>query len=136
MSGEEQDSYQMGGVLDADGKRDYDLLFAGWEADYPDLNGNIEIMFVSSQAGEDSYNAAAYINPAADALIEAQRSETDPAVRFAIQSRLMDTIVNDVPYIVFDYSFRHSALNKKYSGLAVSPAWLWVLPMQNVRRVN
>jgi len=133
MSGDEQDTYQMGGVLDANGKRDYDMLIGGWESDYPDLNGNIEIMFVESQAGEDGYNAAAYINPAVDAMIEEQRTTLDSAKRFEIQSRMMDIIVNDVPYIVFDYTSRQSVLNKKYTGLAVSPSWLWVLPVQNVR---
>jgi len=136
MSGDEQDTYQMGGVLDANGKRDYDMLIGGWEADYPDLNGNIEIMFAESQAGEDGYNAAAYINPTVDFMIEAQRTTTDSARRFDIQSKMMDIIVNDVPYIVFDYTYRHSVLNKKYSGLAVSPSWLWVLPAQNVRLAN
>ena len=133
MSGDEQDTYQMGGVRDANGYRDYDMLIGGWEADYPDLNGTIETMFSSSQAGEDGYNAAAYANPAIDDLIESQRTTLDPAKRFTLQSQMMDTIVNDVPYIVFDYTFRHSALNKKYTGLAVSPAWLWVLPVQDVR---
>jgi peptide/nickel transport system substrate-binding protein len=136
MSGDEQDTYQMGGVLDANGKRDYDMLIGGWEADYPDLNSNIGIMYASSQAGEDGYNAAAYINPAIDALIESQRTTTDPVRRFEIQAQMMNTIVNDVPYIVFDYSFRHSVLSKKYTGLAISPAWLWVLPVQNVRAAN
>jgi peptide/nickel transport system substrate-binding protein len=136
MSGDEQDTYQMGGVMDSNGYRDYDMLIGGWEADYPDLNGNIEIMFVSSQAGEDGYNAAAYVNSRVDSLIEAQRSETDPAKRFDIQKQLMDIIVNDTPYIVYDYSLRQSVLNKKYSGLAVSPAWLWVLPIQNIRAAN
>jgi hypothetical protein len=69
-------------------------------------------------------------------MIEAQRSQTDPARRFDIQSRMMDTIVSDVPYIVFDYPFRHSALSTKYTGLGVSSSWLWVLPVQNVRAVN
>ena len=136
MSGDEQDTYQMGGVLDANGRRDYDMLIGGWEADYPDLNGNIEILYVSSQAGEDGYNSSAYINPAVDAMIESQRTTLDPAMRFEIQSRMMDTVVNDVPYIIFSYNFRHSVLNRKYSGLSVSPSWLWVLPVQNIRRAN
>jgi len=136
MSGDEQDTYQMGGVLDANGKRDYDMLIGGWEADYPDLNGNIEIMYAESQAGEDGYNAAAYINPIVDGMIENQRTVLDPASRFEIQAKMMDIVVNDVPYIVFDYTSRQSVLSKKYTGLAVSPSWLWVLPMQNVRPVN
>ena len=133
MSGDEQDTYQMGGVLNNDGLRDYDMLIGGWEADYPDLNGNIEILYISSQAGEDGYNSAAYINPVIDEMIEAQRTTLDPVRRFEIQSRMMDIIVDDVPYIVFDYTFRHSVLNRKFTGLAVSPSWLWVLPVQNVR---
>jgi len=136
MSGEEQDEYHIGNARDANGFRDYDLLIGGWETDYPDLNGNIEIMYATSQAGEGGYNAAAYGTPAIDALIESQRTTLDPAKRFEIQSRMMTTIANDVPYIVFDYSLRHSVLNKKYSGLAVTPSWLWVLPVQNVRAAN
>ncbi|GHV32159.1 peptide ABC transporter substrate-binding protein [Spirochaetia bacterium] len=133
MDGDLQSTYQMGGVLDSNGKRDYDMLFGGWEADYPDLDGTIGIMYVSSQAGQDGYNAAAYSNPRIDSLIDEQRSEVDSAKRFALHTQFMDIVANDVPYIVFDYGARHSVLNKKYTGLAVTPAWLWVLPMQNVR---
>jgi peptide/nickel transport system substrate-binding protein len=133
MDGDLQSTYQMGGILDRNGKRDYDMLFGGWEADYPDLDGTIGIMYVSSQAGQDGYNAAAYIDDRIDTLIDAQRSEVDSAKRFDLQSQFMDIVVNDVPYLVFDYGVRHSVLSKKYTGLAVTPAWLWVLPMQNVR---
>jgi peptide/nickel transport system substrate-binding protein len=132
MSGDEQDTYQMGGALDADGKRDYDMIIGGWEADYPDVDGNLGIMYASSQAGE-GYNAAAYSKAAADALIESQRTTTDPIRRFALQSQLMEILTEDTAYIVFDYASRYSALNGKYSGVAVSPAWLWVLPFQNIR---
>ncbi|MDR1419448.1 MAG: ABC transporter substrate-binding protein [Treponema sp.] len=136
MSGDEQDTYQMGGALDSDGRRDYDMLIGGWEADYPDLNGNIEIMYISDQAGENGYNAAAYMNPRVDSLIESQRREIDPAKRFELQSQMMDIVAEDAPYVIFDYTYRHSALNRKYTGVAASPAWLWVLPFQNVRLAN
>jgi peptide/nickel transport system substrate-binding protein len=136
MSGDEQDTNQMGNVRDANDKRDYDMLIGGWEADYPDLNGTIATMYNSGQAGEDGYNAAAYVNPTVDTLIDLQRTTLDPAKRFAVQSQMMDIIVDDVPYIVFDYTYRHSVLNKKYAGLSISPIWLWVIPVQNVRLVN
>jgi peptide/nickel transport system substrate-binding protein len=135
MSGDEQDSYQVGDIKDDDGIRQYDMLIGGWEADYPDLNSNIEVMYVSDYA-DGGYNAAAYENPQVDALIEAQRRTVDPAERFGLQAQLMEIVANDVPYIVFDYSSRHSALNTKYTGVAVSPAWLWNLPIQNVRKVE
>jgi peptide/nickel transport system substrate-binding protein len=109
------------------------MLFGGWEADYPDLNNNIEILYVSSQAGQDGYNAAGYINAQVDDLIDAQRSELNNARRFELQSRFMDIVSADAPYVVFDYGTRQSVLNRKYTGLAVTPAWLWVLPMQNIR---
>ncbi|MDR0289817.1 MAG: ABC transporter substrate-binding protein [Treponema sp.] len=133
MSGDEQDTHQMGNVRDANDKRDYDMLIGGWEADYPDLDGTIGTMYAASQAGEDGYNAAAYVNTIVDALIVLQRATLDPARRFELQSQMMDIIVNDVPYVVFDYTYRHSILNKKYTGLSISPIWLWVIPVQNVR---
>jgi ABC-type transport system substrate-binding protein len=132
MSGDEQDVYQLGEVLDKNGKRDYDILFGGLEADYPDVNGLIELFFASDYV-EGGYNSAAYNNPVVDALINEQRSTIENAKRFDIQKRLVDIVVNDVPYIVFDYSKRHSALSNKYTGIAVTPAWQWVLPIQDVR---
>jgi peptide/nickel transport system substrate-binding protein len=136
MSGDEQDAYQVGNKRDANGKRDYDMLIGGWEADYPDLNGTISTMYNSGQAGEDGYNAAAYVNPAVDTLLDLQRTTLDSSKRFEVQSQLMNIIVNDVPYIVFDYSFRHSVLNKKYTGISINPNWLWVIPVQDVRLAN
>ena len=136
MSGDEQDVYHSGNARDANGYRDYDMLIGGWEADYVDLHNNISVMYGSGYAGENGYNAAAYKRPAIDALIESQRTTIDPARRFAIHSQMMDTVVNDVPYIVIYYANRHSVLNKKYTGLAVNSSWLWVLPVQNIRAAN
>ena len=136
MSGDEQDVYHIGNARDANGFRDYDLLIGGWEADYVDLHNNISVMYGSIYAGENGYNAAAYKNPAIDTLIEAQRAAIDPARRFTLQSQMMDTIVNEVPYLMIYYANRHSVLNKKYTGLGVTSSWLWVLPVQNVRTAN
>jgi peptide/nickel transport system substrate-binding protein len=135
MSGDEQDSYQVGAMKDSGNIRQYDMIIGGWEADYPDLNSNIEVMYDSAYA-DDGYNAAAYGNPAVDELIEAQRRTIDPVQRFELQKRLMDIVTDEVPYVIFDYFSRSSALSSKYSGLAVSPAWLWNLPIQNLREVN
>jgi peptide/nickel transport system substrate-binding protein len=86
--------------------------------------------------GENGYNAAAYSKPEVDSLIEAQRMTGDPARRCEIQKQLLDIIVDDVPYIIFDYPTKQSVLNRRYTGVAISAAWLWMLPMQNVRRAN
>jgi peptide/nickel transport system substrate-binding protein len=135
LSGEEHDLYQSGGVVDADGKRDYDMILGGWEADYPDIYSNVGTLLVSGQA-EDGYNSAAYANPLVDALIEQQLRVNDAAARFEVQKQLMDIVVDDTPYVPFDYTTRQSVLNSKYTGLEISPAWLWVLPVQNIRRAQ
>ena len=42
VSTDEHTAYQFGDILDADGLRDYDMIMAGWEADYPDPSANLE----------------------------------------------------------------------------------------------
>ncbi|MDR1948875.1 MAG: ABC transporter substrate-binding protein [Spirochaetaceae bacterium] len=133
LSDSEHTNYQFGGVFDAGGKRDYDMLIAGWEADYPDASGNIEPLYHSSGTGEDGGNAAAYSNPRVDELIDAQGIITDSAKRNELLFRAFDIINDDVPYIFFEYPVKQSVLNKKYTGVAINSAWLWVLPIQNVR---
>jgi peptide/nickel transport system substrate-binding protein len=132
MSGEEQDLHQNGQVFDSNGKRDYDMLIGGWESDYPDLNGNIDVMLKGSQAGENGYNHAAYSRPDVDALIDLQRATLDPVKRFEIQKELMDIVINDVPYIYLVYPNRPYVLNKKYSNLAITASWGWSLPFQTI----
>ncbi|MDR1353033.1 MAG: ABC transporter substrate-binding protein [Treponema sp.] len=133
MTGEEQDLHQNGQVFDSNGKRDYDMLIGGWEADYPDLNGNIDVLLKSSQAGENGYNHAAYARPDVDALIDLQRATLDPVKRFEVQKQLMDIVVNDVPYIYLAYPSRQYVLNKKYAGPAITASWLWYLPFQSIK---
>jgi peptide/nickel transport system substrate-binding protein len=133
LSDDEHTNYQFGGVFDSNGKRDYDMIIAGWEADYPDLSGNIEPLYHSSGAGEDGGNAAAYTNSTVDSLIEAQGKITDPAKRNELLFQAFDIINGDVPYIFFEYPVKQSVLNNKYTGLAINSAWLWVLPIQNAK---
>ncbi|MDR2784674.1 MAG: ABC transporter substrate-binding protein [Treponema sp.] len=137
MSLDEVTSYQMGEYWDSDGRRDYDALIGIWGADYPDLNGNLEFMYVSSQAGENGANAAAFVNPRVDELIAEQRTTLDPENRFAVQTRLVDLIAGEAPYIILNYELGHGALNKKYTNLAATSAGLlWALPVQNVRKAD
>jgi peptide/nickel transport system substrate-binding protein len=136
LSEDEHTNYQFGGAFDGKGKRDYDMIIAGWEADYPDASGNIEPLYHSSGAGEDGGNAAAYSNPRVDSLIEAQGIITDPARRNELLFQAFDIINDELPYIFFEYPVKQSVLNRKYTGLAINSAWLWVLPVQNVQAVN
>jgi peptide/nickel transport system substrate-binding protein len=135
LSGEEHTNYQFGGVLDKDGKRDYDMIIANWEADYPDASGNIIPLFKSDQIAEGA-NTAAYSNAQLDALLENQAPIIDTRQRNEMLFQAMDIIVDNVPYIFFEYPTKQSILNKKYTGVAISSAWLWILPFQNVKSTN
>jgi ABC-type transport system substrate-binding protein len=112
------------------------MLIGGWESDYPDLNGNIDVMLKGSQAGENGYNHAAYSRPNVDALIDLQRATLDPVRRFEIQKELMDIVVSDVPYIYLIYPNRPYVLNKKYTNLTITASWGWSLPFQTIRRAG
>jgi peptide/nickel transport system substrate-binding protein len=136
MSGEEQDVYQNGQAFDSNGKRDYDMLIGGWESDYPDLNGNIDVLLKGSQAGENGYNHAAYSRPEVDALIDLQRATLDPARRFEIQKELIDIVVNDAPYVFMVYPNRQYVLNKKYTNLTITASWGWTLPFQTIKKAD
>jgi peptide/nickel transport system substrate-binding protein len=137
VSLDEVNSYQMGEYWDGNGRRDYDALIAIWGADYPDINGNLEFMYASNQAGENGVNAAAFVNPLADELIAEQRAALDPDQRFAIQTRLAGIIAEEAPYIILNYELGYGALNKKYTNLAATSAGLlWTLPVQSVRKAD
>ncbi|MDR1411148.1 MAG: ABC transporter substrate-binding protein [Spirochaetaceae bacterium] len=134
---EEISMHQMGEYWDNDGRRIYDGLIAIWGADYPDLNGNLEFMYASSQAGENGVNAAVFDNPEVDGLITEQRTTLDSEKRFDVQKRLVDIIAGEAPYIILNYELGHAALNKKYTNIrATSAGLLWALPLQNVRKAD
>jgi peptide/nickel transport system substrate-binding protein len=125
------DSYPflMGKKIDANGKRDYDLIISDTAAVYPDMTNIIENLLDSNAA----FNTAAYQNVEVDSLIKSQISETYPALRFTLQKRLASLVHDDVPYIPLEYMTIQSALNTKYSGLLFTPDWLSYFPVQNIR---
>ncbi|MFA6942036.1 MAG: ABC transporter substrate-binding protein [Clostridiaceae bacterium] len=132
LSSDEHTNYQFGGVMDANGKRDYDMILAGWEADYPDISGNIEPLFASANAGADGANAAAYVNPEVDKLIAAQAASTNPTERNDLVFQALDIITNEVPYIFVDYPIKQTVLNEKFTGFTMNASWLWNLYFKNI----
>lgn len=132
LSSDEHTNYQFGGVLDADGNRDYDMLLAGWEADYPDIAGNLEPLYASANAGEGGGNAAAYKNSEVDKLIEEQGSSINPAERNDKVFKALDIITGDVPYIFIEYPIKQTVLNKKFTGFTMNASWLWNLNFKDI----
>jgi peptide/nickel transport system substrate-binding protein len=121
--------YLMGKVLDANGKRDYDLIISDTAAVYPDMTNIVENLIASTAA----FNTAAYQNAEVDSLIIAQTNEPDPERRFELQRRMADITRDDVPYIPLEYMTVQSAMNTRYTGLIFTPDWLSYFPVQNVR---
>ncbi len=108
VSGDEHTAYQFGEILDADGKRDYDMIMAGWEADYPDPAGN---------------------------LITKQAQSSDSGERNTLMFEAFDIITDEVPYIFVYYPTKYLALNSAYTGVTMNAAWSWNLHLQNARPV-
>ena len=129
VSTDEHTAYQFGDILDADGLRDYDMIMAGWEADYPDPSGNLTPLF----QGGNSSNSAAYANDQVDALIAQQAKESDPAVRNDLMLQAFDIITEDVPYIFAYYPIKNIAMNKDFTGVTMNASWIWNIHFQNVR---
>ena len=92
---------------------------AGWEADYPDVSGNIQPLLEGSNAGEGGANAAAYANDQVDGLIAQQSVLSDESARNALLFQALDIVNNDVPYVFLDYPVKQATINAKYTGFTM-----------------
>ncbi|MDR1133825.1 MAG: ABC transporter substrate-binding protein [Synergistaceae bacterium] len=109
VTGEEHDEYYFGNVLDADGKRDYDLLVGSWWPNN-DVGGILEPLY---QSGNSS-NVAVYANAAADALIREEMTILDETARNAKIFEALNIILPDAPYIYALYPNAQNAINAKF----------------------
>ena len=67
----------------------------GWEADYPDPQDFLDILFHS----ESSINHGGYSNPAVDAVLEDARIEPDAAKRVALYNEAEKLIVEEAAWV-------------------------------------
>ena len=132
VSTDEHTAYQFGEKLDANGLRDYDMIMAGWEADYPDPSGNLTPLY----QGGNSSNAAAYQNDEVDKLIADQAQSSDPTQRNDDMFQAFDIITQDVPYVFLYYPVKNIAMNKAYTGVTMNASWIWNIHFQSVHPVS
>lgn len=135
LSSDEHTNYQFGGVFDENGLRDYDMILAGWEADYPDISGNIQPLFAAANAGEGGANSAAYVNEQVDALITQQAASTNPTERNDLMFQAMDIITEEVPYIFVYYPVRTVTINNGFTGFSMNASWVWNLRFDAIKTV-
>lgn len=132
VSTDEHTAYQFGDILDADGQRDYDMIMAGWEADFPDPSANLESLY---SAGISS-NSAAYDNPEVDRLIKEQKKSSDPTERNDLMFQAYDIITQETPYVFMYYPVKHIAMNAAYTGVTMNAAWSWNIQFQDAHPVE
>lgn len=132
VSTDEHTAYQFGDILDDNGLRGYDMILAGWEADFPDPSGNLTPLF----QGGNSSNAAAYANEKVDELIAKQAEESNPTTRNDLMLEAFDIITEDVPYFFVYYPIKTFAINKAYTGVSMNASWIWNIHFQDVHPVG
>ena len=90
----------------------------GWQADYPDPQNFLDILFHS----ESRLNQSGYSNPEVDRLLETARVEQDWPTRMALYNEAEQLIVDDVPWIPLWFSGEDIVLLKPYvKGYALTP---------------
>ena len=80
---------------DLDRQRFQAFAGLGWEADYPDPQDFLDILFHS----ESSINHGAYLNLAVDAVLEEARVEQDPSRRVQLYHQAEQMIVDDAAWV-------------------------------------
>lgn len=123
VNGDEHTLYQTGGIEDADGKRDYDMILCGWEADFPDISGNIEPLMAGYNAGFGGFNSAVFMNDEVDELLAAQAASLDDLERNEMMFKVMDIVNEECPYAYITYPNRQATMQKGLTGFTMNPAW-------------
>ena len=132
VSSDEHTNYQMGGVVDDDGIREYGMLIGGWEADYPDISGNIEPLYAGYNAVTGGSNAAVYANDAVDELIVKQSASTDGSERLDLMFQVLDIITTEVPYMIVQYPVRTAVYSNSFTGFNMNASWCWNLLFKTI----
>ena len=82
----------------------------GWEADYPDPQDFLDILFHT----ESSLNHGAYSNADADAILEQARTEADVSKRVELYHEAEDLIVKDAAWLPLWYTGERYVLIKDH----------------------
>jgi oligopeptide transport system substrate-binding protein len=102
----------------------------GWQADYPDPQDFLDILFHTDSA----LNHGAYSNPELDAILERARTQQDPQARISEYRRAEEIIVEDGAWVPLWYTGeRHLLLKPHVHGYRVTPM---IVPKLREVRIN
>ena len=100
---------------------------SGWQADYPDPQDFIDILFHSKSKG----NHGMYGNADVDKLLEEARTDQDPLSRFSKYNKAEQMIIDDAPWLPMWFDQEGMALiNSRVKGFEFTP--LIVPKLKNV----
>ncbi len=100
---------------------------SGWQADYPDPQDFIDILFHSDSKG----NHGLYSNSEVDSLLEEARTDQDPLSRFSKYNKAEQLIIDDAPWLPMWFDQEGMALiNSRVKGFEFTP--LIVPKLKNV----
>jgi len=99
-------------------RREFQVVYWGWRADYVDPQNFLEVLF-HSQSPE---NGMAYSNPAVDTALAEAGIEIDEAIRIRKYQDIEKMILNDLPAIPLFHSMKTYVLVKPYvKGYTLTP---------------
>ena len=102
----------------------------GWQADYPDPQDFLDILFHTDSA----LNHGAYSNPELDTILERARTQQDPLERISEYRRAEEMIVEDGAWVPLWYTGeRHLLLKPHVDGYRVTPM---IVPKLREVRIN
>ncbi|MBM3945748.1 MAG: peptide ABC transporter substrate-binding protein, partial [SAR202 cluster bacterium] len=82
----------------------------GWEADYPDPQDFLDVLFHT----DSGLNHGAYSNPQLDAILEQARTEQDSTRRIQLYRQAEELIVNDAAWVPLWFAGESHVLIKPY----------------------
>ena len=95
----------------------YAISRAGWAADYPHANDQLDGVFTCDPAGNDTH----YCDPQFDALVERAAGEQDPKAQVAIYNEAQRLLMDDAAFLPLRFREQPFEVRPYVSGLTVTP---------------
>jgi oligopeptide transport system substrate-binding protein len=96
-----------------------ELALSGWEADFPDPENFLEVLFAHKQWGAN--NNSFYYNPRVDALFAQAARLSDMKERYTIYDEAQKIIVNDAPWVFLYYPVAYVIRQPSVHGYMLNP---------------
>ena len=91
-------------------RRKFQIYALGWQADYPDPQDFLDILFHT----ESETNHGAYSNPEVDAMLEEARVERDAGRRVELYNKVEQMIIDDAAWVPLWYDSERNLLLKPH----------------------